>query len=69
MVTQHRDWTFQGAMQRWERTAEAVLPDHAAVPYVDSEIGVAILCKCGFRGRGPAYLSHLNEMLTAALKD
>lgn len=69
METQYRDWSFAGAMQRWERAAEHVLPDHAALPYVDSELGVAILCKCGFRGRGPAYLSHLNEMLQEAIKD
>lgn len=64
-----RDWSFAGAMLRWERAAKLVLPDHAALPYVDAELGVAMLCRCDFRGRGPAYLSHLNEMLTAAIKD
>lgn len=65
-----RNWTYAGAQQRWAGTARAVLPNHVAHPYVDSDGGAVIRCSCGeFDGRGPNWLGHLNESIRLAIKD
>ena len=62
-----RDWTYRDARRRMVRVARARLRDHVGTAGIDDDGNRLVHCRCGWRGNGIGWASHVDSVVRAAL--
>jgi hypothetical protein len=64
-----RDWSYRAARRRLQRASQKQLPSHAAAAEFDLSANIIVQCACGWRGNGPGWLSHVQDVVGASISD
>jgi hypothetical protein len=64
-----RDWSYREATRRLHRAGQRHLPRHAAGVRIDSSGNRIVDCQCGWSGNGLGWLSHVDHIISDALRD
>lgn len=64
-----RDWSYREAQRRLRRIARQCLPSHSAHVRLDRVGNRMIDCSCGWRGNGPGWLTHVDQIVCDSLVD
>jgi hypothetical protein len=64
-----RDWTYTDARRRLLTAGRAQLSGHAALPRLDEQGNRIVDCGCGWSGNGLGWTGHIDQVVSAALRD
>jgi hypothetical protein len=64
-----RDWTYREAKLRLRSVARSLLPQHVAHVRLDRAGNRVVSCDCGWSGKGHGWVSHIDEVVSSALRD